>query len=295
MNSNNDSQEQFIEKIEADNLVSLDDFIKELEAKEKDLKITSEIFVEIEEYDSFAGSNQRAATPGDSGDAPAKASESGNAGQENFNASSNGQQQQQSQQQFSKELAELRQQVRQLEKEREEMREVLSRRQIDFDNYRKRIERDRHETFRTLVGDLATQMLPVVDNLERALDSSDALSDEKSPEFQHFLDGIYLVDQQLSEVLAEMGIEPIYSVGKAFDPHFHEAAAAEESDEYPPNTVTKELLRGYKMDEKVIRHAVVKVSASGGGNQRPSQPPPQQQQQQQPVFQEIDSDSFKNE
>jgi molecular chaperone GrpE len=283
MNSNNDSQEQFIEKIEADNLASLDDFIRELEAKEKDLKITSEIFVEIEEYDSFEGSSQTAessSSPAGSGDA-AKAYESRGA-QENSNAALNGQQQQQ---QFSRELAELRQQVRQLEKEREEMREVLSRRQIDFENYRKRIERDRHETFRGLVGDLATQMLPVVDNLERALDSSDALSEQKSPEFQHFLDGIFLVNQQLSEVLAEMGIEPIYSVGKAFDPHFHEAAAAEESDEYPPNTVTKELLRGYKMDEKVIRHAIVKVSAAGGVNYRASQP----------VFQEVDLDSSKNE
>jgi molecular chaperone GrpE len=271
MNSNNDSPEQFIENIEADNLTSLDDFIKELEAKEKDLNITSEIFVEIEDYDAFENSNQ----PGtvDLG----KIYESRNL-QEKPNASiAAGQQSQQ----LTKELTELRQQLRQLEKEREEMREVLSRRQVDFENYRKRIERDRHETFRNLVSDLATQMLPVVDNLERALDSSDALSEQKSPEFQHFLDGIFLVNQQLGEVLAEMGIEPIYSVGKTFDPHFHEAAATEETDEVPPNTVTKELLRGYKMDEKVIRAAVVKVSS---GN-RPSPP----------AFQEIDLNSFKNE
>ncbi|HEX8368949.1 MAG TPA: nucleotide exchange factor GrpE [Pyrinomonadaceae bacterium] len=270
MNSNNDSPEQFIENIEADNLTSLDDFIKELEAKEKDLNITSEIFVEIEEYDEFENSNQ----PGivDSG----KVYESRNL-QENSPAAPS--------QQLNKELVALRQQVRLLEKEREDMREVLSRRQNDFENYRKRIERDRRETFRALVGDLATQMLPVVDNLERALDSSDALADGKSPEFQHFLDGIFLVNQQLGEVLAEMGIEPIYSVGKTFDPHFHEAAATEETAEYPPNTVTKELLRGYRMDEKVIRAAVVKVSAAGSRGNRPSPP----------AFQEIDFNSFENE
>lgn len=277
MNSNNDSQEQFIE---ADNLASLDDFIKELEAKEKDLNITSELFVEIEEYDAFENSNQAGIV--DLGKVYEARGQ-----QENSNAAPPVKSSEQSPQ-FNKELAELRQQVRQLEKEREEMREVLTRRQTDFDNYRKRIERDRHETFRNLVGDLATQMLPVVDNLERALDSSDALSEEKSPEFQHFLDGIFLVNQQLSEVLAEMGIERIYSIGKAFDPHFHEAAAAEETDEYPPNTVTKELLRGYKMDEKVIRHAVVKVSAanSNGGNRQTAPTT---------AFQEIDLDSFKNE
>ncbi|HEX8248930.1 MAG TPA: nucleotide exchange factor GrpE [Pyrinomonadaceae bacterium] len=275
MNSNNDSQEQFIENIEADNLTSLDDFIKELEAKEKDLNITSEIFVEIEEYDEFENSNQ----PGtvDLG----KIYESRNL-QENSEPRASAAQSQQ----LNKELAELRQQVRLLEKEREDMRDVLTRRQVDFENYRKRIERDRHETFRTLVGDLATQMLPVVDNLERALDSSDALADGKSPEFQHFLDGIFLVNQQLGEVLAEMGIEPIYSVGKTFDPHFHEAAATEETAEYPPNTVTKELLRGYRMDEKIIRAAIVKVSAAGSsGSNRPSPP----------AFQEIDLNSFENE
>jgi len=269
MNSNNDSPEQFIENIEADNLTSLDDFIKELEAKEKDLNITSEIFVEIEEYDEFENSNQAGIV--DLG----KVYESRNL-QENHNAAAAAAQAAQA----GKEMAELRQQVRRLEKEREEMREVLSRRQNDFENYRKRTERDRHETFRQLVGDLATQMLPVVDNLERALDSSDALSEEKSPEFQHFLDGIFLVNQQLGEVLAEMGIEPIYSVGKLFDPHFHEAAAAEVTDEVPPNTITKELLRGYRMDEKVIRHAVVKVSAASGN--RPNQP----------AFQEIDLNSL---
>ena len=265
MNSNNDSPEQFIENIEADNLTSLDDFIKELEAKEKDLNITSEIFVEIEEYDEFENSNQAGIV--DLG----KVYESRNL-QENQNAAAAAQ--------SAKELAELRLHIRQLEKEREEMREILSRRQNDFENYRKRTERDRHETFRNLVGDLATQMLPVVDNLERALDSSDALADGKSPEFQHFLDGIFLVNQQLGEVLAEMGIEPIYAVGKTFDPHVHEAAAAEVTDEVPPNTITKELLRGYKMDEKVIRHAVVKVSAASGT--RPNQP----------AFQEIDLNSL---
>jgi molecular chaperone GrpE len=269
MNSNNDSQEQFIEKIEADSLVSLDDFIKELEAKEKDLNITSDIFVEIEEYDAFENSNQAGIVDSGKVYEPRNLQETGDA----LPAAQS--------QQLNKELSELRQQVRRLEKEREEMRDVLTRRQTDFENYRKRIERDRHETFRKLVGDLATQMLPVVDNLERALDSSDALSEQKSPEFQHFLDGIFLVNQQLGEVLAEMGIVPIYAVGKAFDPHFHEAAAAEETSEYPPNTVTKELLRGYKMDEKVIRAAVVKVSASN----RPSPP----------AFQEIDLDTFKTE
>lgn len=272
MNSNNDSQEQFIEKIEADSLVSLEDFIKELEAKEKDLQITSELFVEIEEYEEPENVNQ-------TGIANLESLYESHNFQENSNRAGV-----EHAPQSAKELTDLRQTVRSLEKERKEMREIMSRRQTDYENYRKRIERDRHETFRNLVGDLATQMLPVVDNLGRALDSSDALADGKSPEFQHFLDGIFLVNQQLIEVLAEMGIEPIHAVGEAFDPNFHEAAAADETGEFPPNTVTKELLRGYRMGEKVIRHAVVKVSSAASGN-RPIQP----------AFQEIDLNSFETE
>ena len=263
MNSDNDSQqEQFIEQIEVEDAASIDDFIRELEAKERDLQISSTdggAFIEIEESDIVAEAS-----------AEADLSEKVVADLEEIFKSFNKQEKEtaaarvtaEQLQQANREAAELRAQVRRLEKEREEMREAISRRQNDFENYRKRIERERAETRRALVGDLAMRMLPVVDNLGRALDSSDASVTGKSPEFQHFLDGISLVNRQLGAVLAEMGIEPIRAVGEAFDPHLHEAAATEESAELPPNTVTQELLRGYRIGEKVIRHAVVKVSSA---------------------------------
>jgi len=69
-----------------------------------------------------------------------------------------------------------------------------------------------------------------------------------------------LVNQQLNEVLAEMGVQPIASVGEPFDPHFHEAVATEISGDYPPNTVTGELLRGYRVGDRIIRAAMVRVS-----------------------------------
>jgi len=101
-------------------------------------------------------------------------------------------------------------------------------------------------------------MLPVLDNMNRALDSASNLSNTQ--EIQHFFDGIVLVNQQLNEVLAEMGVQPIAAVGERFDPHFHEAVATEETDEVPPNTITAEFLRGYRIDNKVVRASMVKVS-----------------------------------
>jgi len=71
-----------------------------------------------------------------------------------------------------------------------------------------------------------------------------------------------MVNQQLNEVLAEMGVLPIASIGEPFDPHFHEAVATEVSTEFPPNTVTGELLRGYRVGDRVIRAAMVKVSTA---------------------------------
>ncbi len=142
------------------------------------------------------------------------------------------------------------------------MYELTRRRQSDFDSYRKRTERERSETFLNQVSNLATQMLPVLDNFNRALESASNLTGEKVLDSQHFYHGIVLVNQQLNEVLSEMGVEPIVSVGEPFDPHFHEAVATEETDEIPPHIITAELLRGYCIGERVIRPSMVKVSKS---------------------------------
>jgi len=69
-----------------------------------------------------------------------------------------------------------------------------------------------------------------------------------------------LVSQQLNEILAEMGVQPILAVGERFDPHYHEAVATETNDDFPSQTVTAELLRGYRLGEKIIRPSMVKVS-----------------------------------
>jgi molecular chaperone GrpE len=159
----------------------------------------------------------------------------------------------------SDELEKLRSQVEKLKKERLDMSDTLNRRQADFDSFRKRTERERNETFQKVLARFASKMIPVVDNLNRAIDSA-ANSADTSSESQHFLDGIVLVNQQIQDTLNEMGIVPILSVGEMFDPHFHEAVSTERREDLPQNTIIEELLRGYRVGETVIRASMVKVA-----------------------------------
>jgi molecular chaperone GrpE len=163
---------------------------------------------------------------------------------------------------FENKIQNLQSQISKIEAERTELIENARRRNTDFDNFKKRTERERSETFRNQLGNLAHQILPVLDNLDRALDAATNFNKESSNDFQQFFEGIMLVSQQLGEILAEMGIQPIASVGESFDPHFHEAVATEETAEFSPHTIIEELLRGYRIGEKVIRPSMVKVASA---------------------------------
>jgi molecular chaperone GrpE len=206
---------------------SLDDFMRELEEREGELDISSikEVEVESPYTPNYPLVKPKNIPPSASAD----------------------------------ELEKLRSQVEQLKKERLDMSATLSRRQADFDSFRKRTERERSETFQKVLSRLASKMIPVVDNLNRALDSATGSTD-KSSEIQHFFDGIALVNQQIQDTLNEMGIEPIRSVGEMFDPHFHEAVSTEQREGIPQNTIIEELLRGYRVGETVIRASMVKVA-----------------------------------
>jgi molecular chaperone GrpE len=144
--------------------------------------------------------------------------------------------------------------------ERADLLDKLTRRQADFENYRKRVERERAETYNRAVSDLVAPLLPVVDNLRRALDAESLVQAGESKEFRHFLQGVELIYRQLNSVLENLGITAVPTVGEPFDPHVHEAVATVESDEYGPDTVTEELARGYRLGDKLIRPAMVKVA-----------------------------------
>ena len=159
------------------------------------------------------------------------------------------------------ELVASRAELKRLQTALDEAKEGLARRQADFENYRKRIERERSEAHDRVVGNVGRKLLPVLDNLSRALDAEKTVQSNESKEFRHFLHGVELINRQLNDVLESLGISPIASVGERFDPHIHEAVVTEPSDEYEPDTVTEELARGYRIGDRLLRPAMVKVAA----------------------------------
>jgi molecular chaperone GrpE len=240
---------------------SIDDFIKELEAKEKALDISPELVVEVEDFEieqeemekiiqAYQKNNNAANKP------PPNVFNDPVPNKVTFS-------------ELEAEVSKLKQEVAKKTAEKSEIQENFRRRQTDFENFRNRTERERAEIFRSVISNLAAKILPVVDNLNRALDSSVKSEGEKSIDFQHFVDGVGLINQQLSEVLGEMGIQPIISLGKPFDPHYHEAVATVTTDRVPHNTVIEELIRGYHIDNKVIRPSMVKVSSSSNSESAP--------------------------
>ena len=160
------------------------------------------------------------------------------------------------------ELSTLKVKVLELRNERNEIQEKSDRRLKDFENFKYRMDRERRGSFIDQIANLASQMLPVLDNLNRALDMVPESAEKKTPEFQQMFDGIVLVNQQLNEVFAGMGVTSISCVGETFDPNFHEAVATDEESDLPPNTVSGEMLRGYRIGNKVIRHSMVKVTTA---------------------------------
>ncbi len=104
------------------------------------------------------------------------------------------------------------------------------------------------------------KLLPVSDNLKRALETEASVEAAESDEFRHFLSGVDLIWKQLSGVLDALGVKPISAVGEQFDPHIHEAVVTEATDEYEPDTVMQEIRSGYRIGDKLIRPALVKVA-----------------------------------
>ena len=161
------------------------------------------------------------------------------------------------------ELAELlatRAEMKRLEGEVKELRESVARRQADFENYRKRMDRERSDTYNRVVGDIAAKLLPVLDNLKRALETEASVEASESDEFRHFLSGVDLIYKQLTGVLDALGVKPVLAEGEQFDPHLHEAVITEPTDEYEPDTVMQEIVRGFRLGDKLIRPALVKVA-----------------------------------
>ena len=160
--------------------------------------------------------------------------------------------------------------LEQLEREHSTLRqehETLSAQYVriaaDFDNFRKRQSRDQDELKLQITCSTLTEILPVVDNFERARQQLDPQGEEAQALHRSY-QGLY---KQLVDVLKQLGVAPMRVVGQEFDPSLHEAVLREPSDEHPEDVVVEELQRGYHLSGKVLRHALVKVSMGPGPQQ----------------------------
>jgi len=143
----------------------------------------------------------------------------------------------------------------------QELKDRYLRTAADFDNFRKREEKERQNIVcyanEKLVGDL----LPILDNLERAL-----AADTDGTTVEGILEGVHLVRKQLHSVLEACGLEPVEALGAPFDPMIHEAVGVLPSETQEEGTVVSELQKGYRLKGKVLRHSVVHVAGRRSGN-----------------------------
>jgi molecular chaperone GrpE len=135
--------------------------------------------------------------------------------------------------------------------ERDELRDRVARLQAEFENARKRTEREKVEFRDFAVGAVVEKFLPVLDNFELALKSTGSAEQLRS--------GVELIVKQMEEVLKSLNVTVVATVGEQFDPHVHEALGSVERDDMPDHAVADEIRRGYKMREKLLRPAMVRV------------------------------------
>ena len=141
-----------------------------------------------------------------------------------------------------------------LQREKDELRDRLLRTAAEFQNYKNRVERERRDLFDSAASDVLQDLLPIVDNFERALQAP------APAEADAFRRGIELIHKQMFDLLRKRGVTPIEAVGADFDPRFHQAVIHEVSDEHREGEVMQELQRGYMLGDKLLRPAMVKVA-----------------------------------
>jgi molecular chaperone GrpE len=142
--------------------------------------------------------------------------------------------------------------VRRLKREREELYDRLARMQAEFDNARKRAAKEQAEFREYAAAEAIQPLLPILDSLERAL--------AHAPASGEFRAGVELIHKQMLDALAKLGLRPIPAVGEPFDPHLHQAVQMVETKQAPDHQVLEELQRGYKLKDRLLRPAMVRVA-----------------------------------
>jgi molecular chaperone GrpE len=147
----------------------------------------------------------------------------------------------------------LADEIVELRKDRDGLHDRLLRQAAEFDNYRKRVERDRRESAQFAAVDLVQDLLPVIDDFERALQI-------EAPGAESYRQGLEIIHRALMEMLRKRGVTPIEAVGTNFDPQVHQAVSYEEAPDRRDGEVLEQFTRGYRLGDKLIRPAMVKVA-----------------------------------
>jgi len=143
-----------------------------------------------------------------------------------------------------------------LQKEKQDLYDRLLRKQAEFDNFRKRTEKEKIESYDFAVANFILGLLPAIDGLERGLSVTEGETVES------YKKGIELILKQLRDQLASAGVQPIRVTGKMFDPNFHQAVMREESAVLPENEIIEEMQRGYTFKDRLLRPSMVKVAVT---------------------------------
>ena len=144
--------------------------------------------------------------------------------------------------------------VEQLQRERDDLHDRLLRKSAEFDNYRKRVDKERRELSEWAAADVLTDILAILDDFERAL------SAEAPPEAQPYRAGVELIHRQLGEMLRKRGVTPLETEGADFDPHLHQAVAYEETPGAREGQILGEMRKGYRLGDRLLRPALVRVA-----------------------------------
>jgi molecular chaperone GrpE len=143
----------------------------------------------------------------------------------------------------------------QTERQRDEYYDLLLRKQAEFDNYRKRVERERQMVSEAAAAGIVEELLPLMDDLERAL-KTEAVGDAADA----YRRGVELIHRQLAEILRKRGVRPIEALGADFDPYYHQAVAHDPAEGRREGEVIEEFRRGYMLGDRLLRPSMVKVA-----------------------------------
>ncbi len=154
-------------------------------------------------------------------------------------------------------VTELQEKLEKIQNERDEYVNHLKRLQAEFDNFRKRTQRERAEMQQHLLQEIISRLLDVLDNLERSLHP-----DNETEDVQSYKTGIEMVFQQFVNLLKDYGLTKVVTEGEKFDPNFHEAVSQIQTNEYEPGTIVNEISPGYLLKDRVLRAPKVQVAAA---------------------------------